>query len=369
MKQLLTHRRAHSFKACRQRHYFEYEMGLRPETDARALRIYEAGLAGLNSLKQGDSLAEALLASSTRYDLRPCEIDCREWEYERETIACLIAGYHWHWGQALDLVAPPTAFRFPLRNPQTGAASTLWDRAGRLDGIVRDSSGKLFVLKHRFTSEDLSPESFYWSRLQLDHRACGEMSASRQLEHSVSGVLFDVIRKPTIKPTSVAMLDDNGQKIVVDRVGHRVFNTNGEPRQTANVVRGYTLQTRPMTPLEWGKKLLEDIGHRPDFYFARREAIGNEEHLAEMQTEAWELQKTIRAAQRNGRWFKTIGRETCPACPFFELCSSQYQPDGGVPEGFVRLKNVHPELESPPYQSAASTKSKASSIPAEEIPF
>ena len=50
-KQLLTHSRMESFKRCRRRHYFEYEVGLRKQTDAKALRMGSAGHEGLDVLK------------------------------------------------------------------------------------------------------------------------------------------------------------------------------------------------------------------------------------------------------------------------------------------------------------------------------
>ncbi|GAA4441495.1 hypothetical protein [Bremerella cremea] len=345
MKQILTTNRMQSFKMCRRKHYFEYELGLRQQVDARSLRITTAGRAALHALQHERSLVAALDALRPFYEPCPPATDRREWDYERETVACLIAGYRWRWGEPLTMIARPKRFQLPVINPKTGAASTIWDTAGQWDGIAKMPNGQTVVVKHRFTAEDLSSEGSFWTRQQLDHRVTHLLDAGRQLGHTLDGVLLDVIRKPLIRPGTLPMLDEAGHKVVIDRSGHRVFNPNGQPRQTAHAAKGFTLQTRPMTPLEWGEKLLEDIGQRPEFYYARQVISRRDEEIAEMQSEAWEVQQTIRDAQNKQRWFKTVSRDTCSLCSFLTLCTSQFDPQQGTPRGFVRLDDVHPELQ------------------------
>lgn len=50
-KQLLTNSRSTSFKLCRRRHWYEYEIGLRPTVDAKALRMGSAFHEGLHHLR------------------------------------------------------------------------------------------------------------------------------------------------------------------------------------------------------------------------------------------------------------------------------------------------------------------------------
>ena len=100
-----------------------------------------------------------------------------------------------------------------------------------------------------------------------------------------------------------------------------------------------------MTPKEWEQKLLDDIGKRPEYYYARREIARLDSEIDEMMSEIWDIQKTIRDAQIKDRWYRTVSKDTCTWCPYFELCSSHYVPEATIPEGFIKLENLHPELE------------------------
>lgn len=349
MNRLLTHSRMDSFKTCRKRSFFEYEVGLRRSIDAKPLRMGTAFHAGLDQLKLDRSMGYAANAARACYDAQPAEYDAAEWETERETVVGLLSGYQWRWSQGdgigLKVLATERSFNLPLINPETGSASTVWSLAGKIDGIVELEDGRIAVLEHKLLSDTIDAGSDYWRRLQLDHQVTLYVYAARQLGYKVDTVLYDVVRKPTIKPTAVPILDADGLKIVLDQAGARVLNKNGKPRQTADTDLGYAIQTRPMTTDEWMAKLMEDIGQRPEYYFVRQEIPRLDQDIDEFQAEVWDIQKTIRDAQRLGRWFRTVNRNTCPMCAFFGLCTTKYDPASGeVPEGFVKLENLHPEL-------------------------
>ena len=347
-KQLLTHSRMQSFKSCRKKHYFEYEIGFRRVTDSKALRMGTAGHSAVDVIKKGGELEQALMAVASHYQDPPEGADAWEWQMEQETVESLVTGYHWRWGRAgITIIESEKAFRLPLVNPETNSATPLWDVAGKIDGII-EMDGRLLVLEHKFVSDPIDQDSDYWRRLALDSQISVYTWAARSLGYNVSGVLYDVIRKPTIRPELVPRLDEHGLKIVLDAHGDRVMKKDNTPRQTGDLAAGYVLQTRPQTSEEWSQKLLADIGERPDHYYQRIEIARLDQDIEEMQHEMWSIQKTIREAQLNQRWFKTVSRDTCSYCPFFGLCTSSYQhiPGGIAPEGFVHLANLHPELET-----------------------
>jgi len=58
--QLLTNSRSTSFKVCRRRHWYEYEIGLRPIVDAKALRMGTAFHVGLEQLKASADIEDAV---------------------------------------------------------------------------------------------------------------------------------------------------------------------------------------------------------------------------------------------------------------------------------------------------------------------
>jgi len=300
--------------------------------------------AGLEHLQDGLDLAVGALIEYYKYC--PPIIDPDDWQIELETITRLVCGYAWRWtDDNLEHVATEQTFRLPLRNPDTGKSTPNFEFAGKIDGIVRLEDGRLAVLEHKTTSESLSSDSLLWKRLRIDTQSSLYMLAARELGYDVSTVLYDVVRKPMIRPSNIPVVDVDGLKIVTDQNNVRVFTKAGQPRQSADAKQGYTLQTRRMTPTEWGERLNEDIGNRPDWYFARTEVPRLDDELNECRQELWDIQKSLRDAQRNNRWYRTCNRDTCAWCSYFDLCSAKFNPTFDlVPEGFEYVTDIHPEL-------------------------
>ena len=371
-KEKLTHSRMQSFKLCRKKHYYEYEVGVRKEVTAKALRMGSAGHEGLDRFKKDGRADYALGAVAHEYKNCPESISLWDWEIECQTVQTLVAGYCWYWeNQPLEIISSEESFEFPLRNPATAYASKSFNRAGKIDGIVKIAGRKL-VLEHKFLGEDIAPGSSFWERLRLDQQCTNYIHAARELGHDVRGVVYDLIRKPTIKPTLVPELDEEGKKVVLDADGNRVrrgsastkkckfcegVDLNGgcscklSPwRQTGDTEKGYVVQARQMTPQEWSNRLIADIGERPEWYFQRQEIARLDSEIEEFRKETWQVQLDIRNCQRgDGSWYKTVNKGSCTYCSFFSLCVNKEEIDRQTqpidyPEGFMKLQNVHPEL-------------------------
>lgn len=349
MKELITHSRMDCFKSCRRKHWFAYELMLRPETDARALRMGTAFHAGIECLGKNLGTDAACEAINELYAEIPSEKwDALEWSYECETVIRLVLAYDWRWkNSGITSVAVEGSFRLPLLNPATGHATPNFDLAGKIDGIVRLEDGRLAVKESKLLGDDISEESNLWRRLRMDQQISLYIHAARQAGYAVDTVLYDVARKPMISPNPVPLTDSNGIKIVLDSSGERVRNANKTWRQTSDTEKKYVLQTRAMTVEEWGEKLTNDIISRPDFYFARHEIARLDADVNALAVEAWDIQLEIRSAQKTGRHYRTVNRNSCPFCPYFSLCSESrpVNPNEPAPLGFAFLDNAHPELE------------------------
>ena len=346
MKQLLTYSRQDSFKTCRKRHWYAYEVGLRPTLDAKALRMGHAYHAGLEAHGLTGDVGEAVEAIRAEYRYCPAQIDSTDWRVEEETLVRLFCGYAWRWqDDRLTHLAPEAGFQIPLVNPATGAASKLFDLAGKIDGIVEMEDGRQAVKESKLFGESLDSGSDIWERLRFDHQLSFYVIAVRELGHNVSSVLFDVTRKPTIKRKEVPCLDQQGRKIVLDRHGMRQFKKNGEPYIPGDSKKGWVLQKQMMSVEEWGEHLNEDITERPDYYYARVEVPRLDNELEECRAEAWDIQQTLREAQRGNRWYRTCNRNTCPYCPYKGPCLSGFDPRvDPLPDGFEYVEDRHPEL-------------------------
>ena len=371
-KQLITQSRKSSNDVCRKKHWWEYEVGIRKLDNAKALRMGSRWHECLDGLKQGKLLEQVDHRLRLAYLTVPEGYDEYDWRIEHETLARLLSAYQWRWeNSGIEVLATERPYHLPLINPETGKPSTNFDFAGVIDGIVRMEDSRLAVMEHKLLGEDHGPDSDLRRRLRIDQQISFYVYAARQLKFDVATVLYDVARKPSIKPSPVPLRDDENLKIVFDESGNRVRNASKKPkktcencggfgetesglqcpctlgpwRQTGDKDKGYVLQTRSMTIEEWGDKLTNDIGERPDWYFGRIEIPRLDDEIEEACHELWQVQKTIRESQKTGRWYRTVNRNSCPFCAYFELCTCKFDPaSGAVPEGFEFVENKHPEL-------------------------
>ena len=117
MTQLLTHSRQASFKQCRRKHYYSYEIGLRKETSGKALRMGSAFHDGVEQLGNGHDIAAACDSVRDHYALCPEGFDPLEWQYEQETVLRLVCAYDWRWrDQPMEYLAVELPFEIPLGN-------------------------------------------------------------------------------------------------------------------------------------------------------------------------------------------------------------------------------------------------------------
>jgi len=344
-RRVLTHSAMATARRCLRQHYYRYELRLRSQREATALRIGGAVHLGLERWSRGTPADDAILQATSGYAVCPAWADAHEWAVERGTVANLLAGYFWRYqGDPLEYIEVEKVWNMPLVNPETGRASRTYELAGKRDGLVRTPDGRLFVLERKTTGEDIGPESDYWLRLRCDPQISLYILSARHDGHDVAGVVYDVVRKPSIRPRQIPVLDESGLKTVLDdATGERVRNRDGKPRQSAGP--GMTLATRTETPAEYGARLLADIEERPDFYFQRREVPRLEDDLEEFRLECWQQAKLLSDCRRWGRWFRNVGRSTCPFCEYANLCLQSITVEPGVsPAGFEIVEDVHPEL-------------------------
>lgn len=354
--QRLTASRLTAWRRCPRRHYYRYELGLAPLHDADALtfgRAYHYGLEheAAPTPPPTDS-PDDTAAHATRADPRRAQavIDDAaalmppEDLHRIQTLRALLAGHAWYYqGQPIDIHASEHAWELPLRNPQTGGTSQLWKLAGKVDALVT-FAGRRMVLEYKTTSDDISPGSDYWSRLRCDPQLSQYVLAAQAQGFPTATVLYDVTRKPSIRPRQIPKTDAEGP-IVLDAAGDRVYKKDGKPRASADKGKGYMTQTETETPEAFGERLLADVTTRPEWYFQRMEIPLLEDHLAEFRFELWQQAKAIREAQRAGRWYRNIDRNTCPFCPFRQPCLDGVAIDPAAPpSGFTVHADPHPEL-------------------------
>lgn len=128
--------------------------------------------------------------------------------YERVKANVLLHGYHTRWAaEEFEVLGVEVPFEGELRNPLTSGVSRTFLLGGKIDAIIRNPQGQVWLVEHKTSAEDISDGSLYWQRLTLDSQVSTYLAGARFLGHDPYGCLYDVIGKPAMKPLKATSLD------------------------------------------------------------------------------------------------------------------------------------------------------------------
>lgn len=354
-RNLLTNSRMQTAKTCLRRHYLAYELGIRKTQTSQPLRFGSNFHQGLDLLAQGATIDAVCSVVSANYADVPAWVqsdeDRMEWDVECEVCIRLLIGYQWRWSQAdVEIVATEQVFNIPIINPRTGASAKIFRLAGKIDKIIR-VGGRLAVMEHKTAGHDISPEADYWRRLRIDQQISLYVIASRSLGYEIETVIYDVVRKPSIRPKKLSKGDCESffhtqkyfdEAFKIEPTGGDVVRVNGFAVKMEPLAKSFTIRE---TPSMFGARLAADIFENFTTYFQRQEIARLDRDLQEFYAELWQMQEMLRNCQRNGHWFKNTSACLAPyRCEFADICLSNRDVSQEIPQGFTRLDYVHPEL-------------------------
>jgi hypothetical protein len=278
---VITNSELKSYRRCPREHRYAYGLGYRP------IRSGEASYLG-TVIHEGLAMWWASGRGARGLDAALGVADALADPYQRILAKTLLAGYHTRWSsEPTETLAVEAEFRSPLVNPATGFESLTYQLGGKIDALCR-YQGQTLLVEHKTTSEDITPGSDYWRRLRLDSQISMYYHGSRALGFEPEGCLYDVIRKPALRPY--------------------------EPSSRRPL---------PETPEAYGERLLEAIAKEPERYYQRavvvrleadeREAAADTWHLARMMREGELARRSPRNPDSCVRWGAT--------CPYFGVCT------------------------------------------------
>lgn len=338
MNNILTASRMSTLLSCPRKAYWRYEIGLDREEVGLALRIGSAWARAMEARWKGASYEDTLAVA-----IADCELD----EYTVATIAGLLVGYYANYGPESELkINPEVQFDYPLDGSRT------FNVAGKMDGLGSRNDGRQVLVENKTTGDSIDANSDYWLRLRFNSQVYQYILASRKLGWDISEVIYDVTRKPSIRPKQITDVDDIGMTIVLDAAGQRVYKKDGTPRESGDCAKGYVVQSHLETPDEYCDRLIADCKSRPEFYFARREVPILEDELKEFEAQRLSLSRMIldfrqnekRLAKPEQAWSRNVSENTCSFCQFASFClqNISVNPDQ-PPQGYV-VKDFNPEL-------------------------
>lgn len=259
------------------------------------------------------------------------------WQEQLGAAKCsaLMVGYHHKYKDAgWRSVSVEEEFELPIINPETSKPSRTYTQAGKTDGIVaRD--GKLYLRENKTCAEDITdPNSTYWRRMAIDSQVSSYMLANWQNERKLDGTLYDVVRKPSIRPKQIP----NNERAKIAAFGEYCGRSVPDYEKQA-IIDG----SKEESLLLYRLRLEQDVTARPDFYYARRMVPRLDGELLEWAGELWDAAKDISIAKQLNRHYRNS--DACmqfgSPCIFLGLCSGHDSTDS---EKWERAGYVHDEL-------------------------
>lgn len=287
---VLTNSQVQCFQTCPRKHYYRYELGVRPRSSGRALAF---GLLVHEVFEKGYEHLDVVLSKmEATPDWVRDEKSLREWQGDRIKIAVLLKAAKPHIDK-WDYVAKEIPFE--VKSNIRGVR-----RAGKIDAIVSDRDSGLFVREYKTSSDDISPGSDYWVRLRRDPQVVGYLVAARALGYDVDGVIYTVIRKP------------------------RHIINKGE------------------TDAEFYARMEALVSVEP--YIVEQRLDYSASDFAEWKANFTHAAKSIQSCRKSGYWPTHAG--SCLArskCEYLDACHAGIEPNN-PPPNMELVTDVHPEL-------------------------
>jgi len=323
---------------CNRSHYLAYEIGLQQIETAQALRFGSAFHRALAARATGAGFDAALVAG-----IGECaDIN----ELDVVILSALLAGYYARYAdETIVKLFPEVQIEIAMPYNRHFTAIHV------VDGLAELRDGRTALVEHKTCSESLADDSDYWQSLRFQVQPLAYVSAAREKGWDVSTLLWDAIRKPSIAPKQILILDEAGKKIVLDAAGNRVFKKDGEPRESGDTEKGYVVQSAEETPEQFGERLAADIAERPEFYYARRELAILQDTLDEFKAMRDCVARQIVSCRKEqaryekpeNAWPRNVGKFSCQTCDFSSFCLQNISASRtAIPSGF-KVKSTETE--------------------------
>jgi hypothetical protein len=198
------------------------------------------------------------------------------------------------------------------------------------------------IMEHKTTSEDCGLGSLYWQVLCMDAQISTYHIGARALGHDPDGVLYDVLRKPQLRPA------------LATPEGERKY-TRATAKEPSRLYAGQRIVDE--TPAEYLDRCSAAIAADPDRYYQRGIVVRLASEERDAAADLWQTADAIRVSQNTGRWPRNVDscRNYGRLCDYFPICS------GVVAEDDPRYEQVeaHSELASQHHSLPLLTVSSA----------
>lgn len=358
------------FKQCPMLFYLRHVLRLRPVETPESFRMGTNWHRCLEILTDPQGGREAMIEHLNQaYATCPPSIELVDWEIERIILLYSAIGWQWyHQTDEIETIAREIPFKRQIDNS--------YIRQGIIDRIIR-YTGLLNLGEYKSTSKPIDSGSLYWDRLRLDSQVTLYLIEARHAQLAgeleqygisatdplISGMLYDVWHKPTIRPKKLTQADS--KKFVKDgkyfgeefkitwddcgMTGHTdklfvngvyvMMELGAMPKATKKNPDPSPLWAIRETPEMFGARLLAGIQEQPEKYFARKSIARTDQELEQADREFSNIHRLTNIARLRDLWF--VNENHCDAtyrCSFHPICYYHLDvTNGNVPEGFKCL--------------------------------
>lgn len=249
----------------------------------------------------------------------------------------LIGGYAERWKNAdYDVLEVEHVLSADLINPETNVKSRSYRMAGKLDVICRDTAGRIVVIDHKTTSEEVADfDAPYWRQLVIEGQVTHYMLLQWLNGEKVDYAVWDVMRKPGIAPKIITKKEREAAYMTKEYCGSKL-NTEELEKLAAS---------ERETSFMYSARVLEDCTHiRPEHYFQRRTVPRMDSEILEYAKELWQHSQDMLWSKRNQSFPRNSG--ACmlykTPCKFLGICSGHDNAESG--NWTNRAGWPHPEL-------------------------
>lgn len=355
------------YKRCPWLHYLRHVLRIRPIEEPESARQGTNWHKCLEILTDPEGGRDAMIVHlNEAYANCPPSIELTDWEIERIILLYSALGWQWYYNDdQVETIAREIHFKRQINN--------LYSRRGKIDRIIR-RNGQLLLGEYKSTSKPIDSGSIYWDHLKLDSQLTLYLIEARHAQLAgkleeygisatdplISGMLYDVWRRPTIRPKKLTQAETKkflidgqyfgeGFKGHTEEMGGAIgvsvnkvtaeITLGAEPKPTKknpNPIRAFAIRE---TPEMFGARLLADIREQPEKYFARREIARTDQELERADAEFSNIARLTHFMTQRDLWFHN--EHQCIVkwrCAFTPICLYNVDvSDGNVPDGFKCL--------------------------------
>lgn len=268
-QQIWTASRLKAYQTCPCKEALRYREKLAPIHTRSVLAFGTAIHKGLETR----SIEQALDVLVTDYPKDQNEADAQD--IATTTVQALLSNYFDRY-EPFEIEKPEYKFKLPMYTWPSGKKSRTFFIAGKLDNFVQ-IDGRWWVVEYKTASR---LDASYFDRLYLDSQITMYVTAMRRLDYDVAGVIYRVIRKPTLKRTAKESL------------------------------------------VQFEHRLFKDIYDRPDFYFTEKKLYRSIDDIDEFEAMVYHTARMANQNNRYGRCYKhSVACSMYGGCEYLPICT------------------------------------------------